>query len=109
MHWRAIWIVVAGIWAMAAFAQSPAPAVNVAPPWTGASPDSTRALRELVKKYSQESRESKTAACAIPLLEVPVAGSAIRIPTIRPRGEPENIDRMPSVALPAPPCQEEKR
>jgi hypothetical protein len=31
------------------------------------------------------------------------------MPVLRPRAEPDNIDHMPSVKLPAPPCKEEKR
>jgi hypothetical protein len=91
---------------MAASAQAPLPAVNVAPPWPGTGPDTTRALREFMKKYSQQNR---AAVCAIPLTEVPVAKDVSRMPSFRPSAEQENIDRMPSVPLPAPPCKEEKR
>jgi len=94
---------------MAAFAQAPLPPVNVAPPWPGDRPDTTRALRELMRKYSQENRENRAAGCAIPLTEVPLAKTVEPMPRFRPSAEPENIDRMPSVPLPAPPCKEEKR
>jgi hypothetical protein len=91
---------------MVASAQAPLPAVNVASPWPGAGPDTTRALREFMKKYSQQNR---AAVCTIPLTEVPVAKNVEPMPSFRPSAAPENIDRMPSVPLPAPPCKEEKR
>ena len=93
---------------MAAFAQT-APRVNVAPPWPGTRPDTARALRELMRKYSRDTQYSQANVCSIPLTEVPVAKDMPRMPAFRPRAEPEGIDRMPSVSLPAPPCREEKR
>jgi len=96
----------AGVWSAAALAQAPGPTVNVAPPWPGARADAARALRGLMKKYSQENRDNPSAACSIPLKEVPVAKAAPPMRIYRRRAAPENVDRMPFVPLPAPPCQE---
>jgi len=109
MSWRAIGVAAAGIWAMACFAQAPLAPVNVAPPWPGDRPNTTRALREFMKKYSQQNRENRAAVCAIPLTEVPIAKNVEPMPSFRPSAAPDNIDRIPSVPLPAPPCKEEKR
>ena len=111
MYRRAIGIVAAGIWAMALSAQTPplrlpgVPQFIVTPPARAASEDAKRALRQLLKSYSQE----EAAMCSIPMLEAPVEKNAERMPVLRPRAEPDNIDDMPSVKLPAPPCKEEKR
>ena len=108
MYCRATSMIAAGIWAMALSAQTPPPQSTVMPQAPLVRPETERALRELVKKYNQD----QTAVCSIPLLEAPAAKNVERMPTLRPRTEPENsdkMDRMPSVKLPAPPCQEEKR
>ncbi len=108
MYCRATSMITAGIWAMALSAQTPPSQSTVMPQAPLVRPETERALRELVKKYNQD----QTAVCSIPLLEAPAAKNVERMPTLRPRAEPENsdkMDRMPSVKLPAPPCQEEKR
>jgi hypothetical protein len=66
-------------------------------------PATERVLRQFLKSYSPE----ETAVCSIPLRQVPVAKDVERMPALRPRAD--NIDHMPSVKLPAPPCEEEKR
>ena len=102
MYCRATSMVAAGIWAMALSAQTPPPQAAVV------RPETIRALRELVKSYNQ----GETAVCSIPLRAVPVAKDVERMPTFRPRADPEDLakmDHMPSVRLPAPPCEEEKR
>jgi hypothetical protein len=109
MYCRAISMMAAGIWAMALSAQTPpwrfpgVPQFTVTPQAPVVRPEIQGALRQLLKSDSPE----KTGVCSIPLLEVPVAKNVERMPTFRPRAEP--IDHMPSVKLPAPPCQEEKR
>jgi hypothetical protein len=111
MYRRASSMIAAGIWAMALSAQTPplrfpgVPQFTVTPPPAAARQEATRALRQLLKSYSQE----EAAMCSIPLLEAPVEKNAERMPVLRPRAEPDNIDDMPSVKLPAPPCKEEKR
>jgi hypothetical protein len=111
MYRRAIGIVAAGIWATALSAQTPqlrlpgVPQFIVTPPARAASEEATRALRQLLKSSSPE----EAPVCSIPLLEARVTKDAERMPTFRPRAEPDNIDHMPSVKLPAPPCKEEKR
>ena len=97
MYRRAMSMIAAGIWAMALSAQ--------APPAAAARQEATRAMRQLLKSYSPE----EMAVCSIPLTEAHVTKNVERMPTLRPRAEPDNIDHMPSVKLPAPPCQEEKR
>ena len=111
MYRRAIGIITAGIWATALSAQTPplrfpgVPQFTVTPPAEPARQEATRALRQLLKSYGQE----EAAMCSIPLLEARVEKNVERMPTLRPRAEPDNIDPMPFVKLPAPPCQEEKR
>jgi hypothetical protein len=97
MYRRAVGMIAAGIWAMALSAQ--------APPAAAARQEATRAMRQLLKSYSPE----EMAVCSIPLTEARVTKNVERMPTLRPRAEPDNIDPMPSVKLPAPPCKEEKR
>ncbi|MGA3040040.1 MAG: hypothetical protein ABSF54_04530 [Bryobacteraceae bacterium] len=98
MYCRATVVLAASMSAMALSAQTPA----AAPQAPVIRPETERALREMIKKYSQ----GETAVCSIPLRAVPVAKNVERIPAVPPG---ENIDHMPSVKLPAPPCQEEKR
>jgi hypothetical protein len=98
MYYRATSLIAAGIWATALSAQTP----TAAPQAPVIRSEAERALRELAKKFSQ----GETAACSIPLREVPIAKNVERTPTIRPN---ENIDHMPMAKLPAPPCQEENR
>ena len=111
MYYRVTSMMAAGIWAMALSAQTAprrfpgVPQFTVMPRAPVVRPETEGGLRQLLKSYSRE----KTAVCSIPLLEVRVANNVERMPTIRPRAEPENIDHMPMVKLPAPPCKEEKR
>ena len=87
MYRRAMSMIAAGIWAMALSAQ--------APPAAAARQESCS--------------PEEMAVCSIPLTEAHVTKNVERMPTLRPRAEPDNIDPMPSVKLPAPPCKEEKR
>jgi hypothetical protein len=109
MYCRATSMIVAGISAMALSAQTPpqrfpgVPQFSVTPHAPVVSPATDRALRQLLQSYSPE----KTGVCSIPLLELAVAKNVEQIPTVRPRAE--SIDHMPTVKLPAPPCNEEKR
>ena len=111
MYRRAIGIVAAGIWATASSAQTPpvrlpgVPQFILTPPARAAGEEAKRALRQVLKSYNQE----EAPVCSIPLLEARVEKNAERMPALRPRADPDNIDHMPSVKLPAPPCQEEKR
>jgi hypothetical protein len=109
MYFRATSLILAGIGAMALSAQTPPPARSpeapqliVAPQAPAIRAETERALRELLKKYSQ----GETGVCSIPLRAVAGSKDVERMPAIRPD---ENIDRMPAVKLPAPPCEEEKR
>jgi hypothetical protein len=109
MYRLAIGIVGAGAGAMALSAQNALPETFPEVAQFSASPppvvrlETVRALRDLVKKYSQ----GETAVCSVPLLEVPVAKNAEQMPVLRPRAG--NFDRTFSVKLPAPPCQENQR
>jgi hypothetical protein len=109
MYCRAFSMIAAGIWAMALSAQTPpwrfpgVPQFTLMPQARAVRPEIQGALRQLLKSDSPE----KTAVCSIPLLEAPVAKNVERIPTFRPRVD--NIDHMPLVKLPAPPCQEEEK
>jgi hypothetical protein len=99
MSWRTTTTVTAGL-LMAASAQTPPRVTMPESPKMFAETD--RALLELVKNY----RPDKSAACSIPLTEVPVAKNVKPMPTLRPR---KSVEPMPLVPLPAPPCKEEKR
>jgi hypothetical protein len=90
-------LMAASIWAATLSAQTAPPVVN---------PLTEAALRELVTKCSQ----GETAFCSIPLREVPVATFVEQMPVLQMRaGDVSKMDKMPSVKLPAPPCQEDKR
>lgn len=104
MFWRATSVGLAGLWAMAASAQT-LPRLIVKPGAPIEYTETGRALRELVKNY----RPDMSSVCSIPLTEVPVAKGVVRMdrmPILRPR---KQVEPMPFVPLPAPPCQEEKR
>ena len=109
MYCRAISMMAAGIWAMALSAQTPpwrfpgVPQFTVTPQAPVVRPKTAVVLRQLLKSYGREN----PAVCSIPLLQVPVAGNVEQMPVLRPRAD--NIDNMPSVKLPAPPCQEEEK
>ena len=111
MYRRAISIIAAGIGAMALSAQTPpprfpgVPQFTVTPPAAAARQQAARMLRQLLKSNPQE----QPAMCSIPLLEARVTKNVERMPTLRPPAEPDSIDHLPLVKLPAPPCQEEKR
>jgi hypothetical protein len=99
-------VLAAGIVVMAAPAQTP-PQTNVAPPWPGLRPDTTRALRGYMKKQLTDHPGTMASTCSIPLVKVPLPKEVEPMPTMRPSAGPE-LDRM-FVPLPAPPCKEEKR
>ena len=103
MSWSATGVAAAWLWAMAASAQTPPPG-NVAPPWPGARPDATQALR----KFMKDNRLNivTTTVCSIPLIEVPVSKNVERMPVMRPRKAAGTVRTVP---LPAPPCKEEQR
>jgi|SRR5580658_4502357 hypothetical protein len=108
MYYRATSILVAGLWAMALSAQTPPRQPAVMPQAPAVRPDVERALRELVQKHSR----GEKAVCSISPREVRadpfspgVAKDVEGMPTFRPDGK---IDAMP-IAMPAPPCEEEKR
>ncbi len=92
----------AGLWAIAAFAQTP-PEVRVIPPPPGMRPEAPPVLRPFIKNY----RPNPAAVCSILLVEVPVAKEVeFKIRKLRPSTP---VEPMPSVPVPAPPCKEEKR
>src|ERR1039458_4594499 len=109
MYCRAISMMAAGIGPMALSAQTPpwrfpgVPQFTVTPQAPVVRPELQGALRQLLKSDSPE----KTGVCSIPLLEVSVAKNVERMRPLGQRAAP--IAHMPSVKLPAPPCQEEKR
>ena len=112
MYRRAIGMSATGIWAIALCAQTPPPQpgevqlqVTVNPPAPAVIPKTLRMPRLIPRDYSQKEQ----AVCSIPLLEVPVTKNVERMPTLLPSAGPDNIDHMPTVKLPAPPCQGEKR
>jgi hypothetical protein len=106
MSWIVTSILSAGIWAGTLSAQSVQPEPTIIPQAPAVRPEAKRALRQWMKKFGQQ---SEAAVCSIPLLEVLIAKDIDRMPHFKPRDEPENIDRMPPVKMPAPPCKEEKR
>jgi len=79
------------------------PQFTVTPQAPVVRPKTKVVLRQLLNRDSPE----ETGVCSIPLLQVPVAENVELMPVLHPRAD--NIDNMPSVKLPAPPCQEEKR
>jgi len=110
MYCRTLIVAGACIGAAALSAQTPPqlrfpgmPQFTVVPQAPPGRPKAQVVLRNLLKRDNQET----AAVCSIPLLEVHVLQKLERMPFLRP---PEgNIDNMPSVKVPAPPCQEEKR
>ncbi|MGA2135324.1 MAG: hypothetical protein ABSH50_23800 [Bryobacteraceae bacterium] len=108
MFWK-ISIPAVGLWVTALSAQTaPPPQILIPqPPAAGAKIDA--ALRELLKQRSQP---SGPLVCSIPLLAVTIDKKVDPMPQFRPPfgfDISDNIDRMPVVKLPAPPCPEEKR
>lgn len=109
MYCRATSMITAGIWAVALSAQSPpwrfpgVPQFTATPPAPAVRPATARAPRQLLTLRGQE----QPAVCSIPLRQVQGAKDVERMPVLRPRAD--NIDNMPSVKLPAPPCEEEQR
>ena len=95
-------ILAAGVWASALSPQTtpPPPVADAESPML--RPETEPALRELMKKLGTQ----KTNVCSIPLLEVPISKNVERMPVFRP---PDNLERMPQVKVPAPPCKEDKR
>jgi hypothetical protein len=108
MFWKTS-ILAGGLWAAALSAQTVPPSVTIVPRPLTARAKAENALRDLMKQYSQP---NEPAVCSIPLLEVPVKKDVDAMPQLLPPAGSEkfdNIDRMPAVKLPAPPCGEEKR
>ena len=99
MYRRAIGMGATGIWAIALCAQTPPQEFR------DARAKTARLVPQILKLEVQEGK----AVCSIPLLEVPVTKNVERMPTLLPSAGPDNIDHMPTVTVPAPPCQEEKR
>ncbi len=94
-------ILPAALWITSAMAQTAAETtVTLVEP--GNKANAERALREYLKRYRRE----KTAACSIPLREVPVAKKAKPIRNLRPA---KPVEPMPLAPLPAPPCEENRR
>jgi hypothetical protein len=106
MSWIVTSILSAGIWAGTLSAQSVQPEPTIIPQAPAVRPEAKRARRQWMKKFGQR---NEAAVCSIPLLQIPIPKDIDRMPYFRPRDEPDNIDRVPSVKVPAPPCKEEKR
>jgi len=102
MYSRVTIMIAAAFWAMALSAQTPPLRFPGVPQFT-VTPQAPLVLRQVLKVPSLE----KAAVCSIPLLEVPVPKNLEQMPTLRPPAD--NIDHMPMVKLPAPPCEEDKR
>ena len=79
---------------------------QTAPSPPSAAPQAVRPLRITQKKPTPAERPT---ICAIPLIEVRVDKFQDPMSKLAPPAGFDNIDRMPFVKLPAPPCQEEKR
>jgi hypothetical protein len=93
-------LIVGSLCAAAMGAQTPMPHSNAVPELRG-DLKLERALRELMKQQTPDAAP----VCAIPLVSVPVPKELEPMPVRRP---PADLDRM-TVAMPAPPCPEEKR
>jgi len=103
MFWKTS-ILIAGLSGASLSAQqAPAPGA--------AAPPAERVKSVLREVLKQPVRPDEATACSIPLREVAVAKENDPMPKLQPPVSPDkgNIDRMPMVKLPAPPCQEEKR
>lgn len=108
MSWKAAYILSAGLWAMTAVAEQP-PVGSLVAPLPGAHAQPERAWLAFAKtgtpaKFPNLGREALV--CAIPLKEMPVAQNSIPMPIFRPR---KQVEPMPLVRPPAPPCEENKR
>ena len=108
MYCRATSIIAAAIWATAVSAQTAPPRFIAPPRFPGLAQFTVTTqppyvLRQFFKSHGPE----KPAVCSIPLLQVPPTKNVEQMPVLRPRAD--NIDNMPSVKLPAPPCEEDKR
>lgn len=102
LRWRAVFLMGAGLWAIAAFAQfSPEIALEIAPPErSGISP-------WILRKLLGNDRPARAPVCSVPMVEVPATKAARpRMRILRP---PKPVEPMPLVPLPASPCQEKKR
>jgi len=120
MHFRTTSMLTAGIWVMALPAQ--VPLVAPAPAAPAVRPQTKDALREFIKRYGRLAQPEnirltqgpqllapgQTGVCSIPLLQAKVTKETARMPVLRPRPADE-VDHMPFVKLPAPPCGEELR
>ena len=105
MIWRAATMFSAAAFVTTLFGQTAPELPTVLPEPRTFRPEAQRALREYMKKYSQE----KPGVCSIPLLEVPVSKNVAKMPNVLPPAPHDEAVRMPSVKVPAPPCKEEKR
>jgi len=115
MYYRLCSMLLAGVWATALSAQTPGPLFpapqrlpgvpqfTVMPQAPGVRPETESALRQLLRSNSL----AETGVCSIPLRVAPVPKNLEPMPVIRPPAD--KIDNMPSVKLPASPCEEEKR
>lgn len=102
MHCRAIGIILAGAGAMSLSAQT-APQFTRLPKASAIDSKIEATLRQFMKDKALQG----TGVCSIPLISVPIPKNLEQMPILHPPAE--NIDNMPSVKLPAPPCDEEKR
>jgi hypothetical protein len=97
MHWTATSVVAAGLWAASA---------QTLPPVITMPPATTNYVYMDWSKPLKDSRLESLHVCSIPLIEVPVAKTMKGMRILRPS---EQVDRMPLIPLPAPPCEENKR
>jgi hypothetical protein len=105
MFWKTS-ILIAGLWATSLSAQE-APSTR-----PGALPRPERVKAVLHGVLKPPAQPEEATACSIPLREVTVAKENDPMPKLPAPVTPdnsENVDHMPMVRLPAPPCQEEKR
>jgi len=108
MYCRATSIIAAAIWATAVSAQTAPPRFIAPPRFPGLAQFTvTTEPPYVLRKFLNSDGPEKPAVCSIPLFQVPVAKNLEQMPVLRPRAA--NIDKMPSVNLPAPACEEDKR
>jgi len=77
-------------------------------PTHDAARKATAVLHEIAPRNLKLLEPSDSNVCSIPLREVPVAKGVDRMPKLVPPAGEENIDHMPMVKLPAPPCSMEE-
>jgi hypothetical protein len=106
MFWNAIRLLAVAVCAGAVSAQNGLQQLTEVPAAPALKPNVERMLRELMKKNGMK---NEATVCSIPLLEVRVSNNVDPMPNFKPRAEPDTIDNMPSLKVPAPPCKGEKR